>query len=162
MFAFQRYANAKFNGILIFAVSKYFIRRILQKMPNFPRVNWHITYIISHYNPSVRVIDLVSRIIYIVCDNFIDRWRDLQFKVDSERQIFWETFHGNFIYSEFLPEIAEEILFVFYFDVWPGTRTLALRPTNLLPTRLRQVRSWRFSLLKIGKLEIHSRYCWNI
>ena len=24
---------------------------------------------------------------------------DLQFKVDSERQIFWKTFHGNFIYS---------------------------------------------------------------
>ena len=34
--------------------------------------------------------------------------------------------------SEFLPEtcweeIAEEILFVFYFDVCPGARTLALR-----------------------------------
>ena len=28
---------------------------------------------------------------------FIHKWRDLQFKVDSERQIFWETFHGNFI-----------------------------------------------------------------
>ena len=47
----------------------------------------------------------------------------LQFKVDSERQIFWETFHGNFnLLSEILPEIcweeiAEEILFVFCFDV---------------------------------------------
>ena len=43
-----------------------------------------------------------------------------KFKVDSERQIFWETFHGIFILlSEFLPEIcwekiAEEILFVFW------------------------------------------------
>ena len=32
-----------------------------------------------------------------MCVNFIHKWRDLQFKVDSERQIFWETFRGNFI-----------------------------------------------------------------
>ena len=25
---------------------------------------------------------------------------DVQFKISSERQIFWETFHGNFIYSQ--------------------------------------------------------------
>ena len=43
------------------------------------------------------------------------------FKVDSERQIIWETFHGNFILlSEFLPEICweeitEEILFLISF-----------------------------------------------
>ena len=55
-------------------------------------------------------------------------------EVDFERQIFWETFHGNFIYSffEFLPEIcweeiAGQILFVFCFDVWPGAWALALR-----------------------------------
>ena len=61
--------------------------------------HYYITYIIGHYNPSVRIIDLVSHTIYVVCVNFIHKWRDLQFKVDSERQIFWETFHGNFIYS---------------------------------------------------------------
>ena len=89
------------------------------------------TYIIGHYNPSVRIIDLVSHATYVVCVNFIHQWRDLQFKVDSERQIFWETFHRNFyLLSEFLPEIcweeiAEEILFIFRFDVWPGARTLA-------------------------------------
>ena len=58
------------------------------------------TYIIGHYNPSVSIIDLVSHTTYVVCVNFIHKWRDLQFKVDSERQIFWETFHGNFIYSQ--------------------------------------------------------------
>ena len=58
------------------------------------------------------------------------------FKVDSEQQIFWETFHGNFILlSEFLPEIrweeiADEILFVFCFDVWPGSQTLAIYLSN--------------------------------
>ena len=33
-----------------------------------------------------------------MCVNFIHKWRRLQFKVDSERQIFEETFHGNFIW----------------------------------------------------------------
>ena len=46
------------------------------------------TYIIVHYNPSVRIIDLVSHTTYVVFVNFIHKWRDLQFKVDSERQIF--------------------------------------------------------------------------
>ena len=44
----------------------------------------------GHYNPSVRIIDLVSHTTYIVCVNFIHKWLDLQFKVDSERQIFFE------------------------------------------------------------------------
>ena len=83
----------------------------------------------SHYNPSVRIIDLASHTTYVVCVNFIHKWRALQFNVDSQRQIFWETFHGNFIYSQSLcwEDIAEEILFVFCFDVWPGARTLSLR-----------------------------------
>ena len=62
---------------------------------------------------------------------FITEWRDLQFKVDSEQQIFEKFFSWQFyLFSEFLPgiygdEVAEEVLFVFYFDVWPGARTLA-------------------------------------
>ena len=69
----------------------------------------------------------------IVLPKYIYRLRDQQFKVDSERQIFWEAFHGNFIlFSEFLTkicleEIAEEIFFVFCFDVCPGSRILAFR-----------------------------------
>ena len=67
------------------------------------RFTWQneVTHIIGHSNPSVRIIiDLVSYTTYAVCVNFIHKWRDLQFKVDSEWQIFWETFHGNFIYSQ--------------------------------------------------------------
>ena len=45
-------------------------------------------YIIGHYHPSVRIIDLVSPTTCVVCANFIYKWQDLQFKVDSERQIF--------------------------------------------------------------------------
>ena len=62
-------------------------------------INTYIhTYIIGHYNPSVRIIDLVSHTTFIVCVNFIHKWRDLQFKVDPYDRFFWETFHGNFIY----------------------------------------------------------------
>ena len=46
------------------------------------------TYIIGHYNPSVRIIDLVSHVshvTYVVCVNFIHKWRDLQFKVPNDR-----------------------------------------------------------------------------
>ena len=54
---------------------------------------------------------------------FIHNWRDLQLKVDSERQIFWETYHGNFIYSQsFFQKSAYRkspknyFLFIFHFD----------------------------------------------
>ena len=80
------------------------------------------TYIIGHYYHSVRIIDLVSHTTYDVCFNFYTQVTgDLQFKVDSERQVFfWETFRGSFyLLAEFLPEKC--------WDVWPGTRTLALR-----------------------------------
>ena len=42
------------------------------------------THIIGHYNPSFRIIDLVYHISYVVCVNFIHKWRHLHFKVDSE------------------------------------------------------------------------------
>ena len=80
------------------------------------------TYMISHYNLSVRIIDLVSHTTYFMCVNFIYKWRDLEFKVDSERQIFWETFHGNFIYSQSFCQKSERkprkkyfIFYLFYF-----------------------------------------------
>ena len=57
----------------------------------------YYTYIIGHYNPSVRVIDLVSHTTYVVCVNFIHKWRDLPFKVDSERQIFLRNFSWHLI-----------------------------------------------------------------
>ena len=39
---------------------------------------------IGHYNPSVRIIDFVS--------NFINKWLELHFKVESERKIFFFEF----------------------------------------------------------------------
>ena len=48
-------------------------------------IGWKNTYIIGHYNPSFRIIDLFSHTTYIMCVNFIHKWRNLQTKVDSER-----------------------------------------------------------------------------
>ena len=82
--------------------------KFLQYNSWMPYILIHI-YIIGHYNPSVRIIDLVSHTTYVVCVKFIREWRGLQFKFDTEQQIFWETFHGNFYFtSEFLPEICWE------------------------------------------------------
>ena len=85
------------------------------------------TYIIAHYNTSVRIINLVSQTTYIVCVNFIRKWRYLQFKIDSERQIFEKLFMVILfilrVFTKMLLRgngIAEEILCVFCFDDWPG------------------------------------------
>ena len=91
------------------------------------------TYIICHYNLSVRIIDLVSYTTYVVCFNFICKWRNLLFNVDSEWQIVLRNFSWLiFIYSKsFCQKSVEKqspkkYFFVFCFDVSPGARTLAL------------------------------------
>ena len=89
---------------------------VLLEMSNLGFGPKPIRHIIAHYNLSVRIIDVVSHTTYVVCIIFIHKWRDLQFKVDSELQIFWETFSWQ-----------EKILFVFCFVVWPEARTLAFR-----------------------------------
>ena len=109
----------------------------LSKFPSFRLGLTSIdTYIIGHYNPPVRIIDLVSHTTYVVYVHFMHKWRDLHFKVDSEQQIYWETLQF-YLLSEFLPkicwqEITEQILFVFCFDVWSGARTLAFRLQPLI------------------------------
>ena len=63
-----------------FAYNLYLLRRDIHTHTH--------TYIIDQYKPSVKIIDLVSHTTYVVCINLIYKWRDLQFKVDYERQIF--------------------------------------------------------------------------
>ena len=53
--------------------------------------------IIAHYNPSVRIIGLVSHTTYAVCVNFIHKWRDLQFQsrrrtTDFLRNSSWQFY----------------------------------------------------------------------
>ena len=68
---------------------------------------------------------------HVVCVNFIREWRNLQFNVDSERQIFEKLFHGRFIYLQsFCQKSAErkspkKYFFIFHFwwliwDTNPG------------------------------------------
>ena len=106
------------------------------------------TNIIGHSCPSIRIIDLVSHTTYVVCVNFKPKWQGLRFNVDSERQIFWETLMAIlFLHSEFLPEIcwkeiAEEILYVFCFDIWPWARTQAFRLISQLTIDFKQMNAF--------------------
>ena len=83
VFAYTRVLKLKIapaNGILY---------KIKNKLNGNTKLLLYIhTYIISHYNLSVRIIVLVSHTTYVVCVNFMHKWRELQFKVDSERQVF--------------------------------------------------------------------------
>ena len=104
------------------------------------------TYIhnkISHYNPSARIIDLVSHTTYVVCVNFLHEWRHLQFNIDSERQIFEKLFHVNVIYSQsFCQKSAERkwpMKYFFIFSFWCVTCDL----NNTPRTRL-----WRLQICK--------------
>ena len=58
------------------------------------------TYIHNIHNSPLQSFSqdygLASHITHVVCVNFIREWRDLQFKFDSERQIFEKLFHGRF------------------------------------------------------------------
>ena len=61
------------------------------------------TYLIDHYNPSVRIIEIVSHITCVVCVNFIHKGRHLQFKVVAGQNIFFvKFFMATFIYSQSL------------------------------------------------------------
>ena len=61
---------------------------------------------------------LVSHITHVVCVNFLREWRDQQFNVDPEWQIFWETFSWQvYLFSEFLPEICWRNIF-FHISFW--------------------------------------------
>ena len=90
----------------------------------------HNIYIIGHYNPSIKFIDLVSHTTNVVCVNFIHKWRALQFKVNKFLE---KLFIAISIYSQSICQksagrnIAKEILFILCFDVWPGALTLVFR-----------------------------------
>ena len=76
---------------------KYELSQIIKQRLLFVlfRVRIH-TYIIGHYSPSVRIIDLVSHTTYNVCVNFIHRWRDLQFNVGLRTTDFLRNFSWQF------------------------------------------------------------------
>ena len=96
-----------------------------------PNVILHDFNPVVDYKPSVKI-TTQALIPYIY------EWLYLQFKINSERQIFGETCHGNFIlFAEFLPEIcweegAEEIICYISFSWRCLTNTLSTRPWRVL------------------------------
>ena len=74
---------------------------------------------------------LASYTTHIVCINFTCEWRDLQFNVDSERQIFEETFPGQVycLSQDFWQKSRPRNIFFFFkflFVAWPETRIQVL------------------------------------
>ena len=103
---------------------------------------WLHTYIRNWpLQPFSQYYDLGSHTTHVVCVKFIREWWDLQFNVDSKRQIFEKLFHGRFIYSQsFCQKSAERKSAKKYysyliFDNWPGIRTRAFasnKPTHYI------------------------------
>ena len=54
------------------------------------------TYIIGHYNPSVRIIDLFSHTTYIVCVNFIHKCRESTVQSRLRTTDFLKNFSWQF------------------------------------------------------------------
>ena len=62
----------------------------------------------------------------MLCELILREWRNLQFNIDSERQIFEKLIHGRFIYTQsFCQQSAEEkspkkyFVFFVYFGLMP-------------------------------------------
>ena len=79
------YQEAQYTNAAIYKTDVSVLRVFKNKEGQEVKIH---TYIIGYYNPSVRIIDLVSHTTYVVCVNLIHKWRDLQFKAVSEQQIF--------------------------------------------------------------------------
>ena len=122
MTVFQKYLATKYCVQIIFLTKIY----SQAKYPRWTAMDLiRHTYITGNYNRSVSIIELAAHITYVACVNLIlyISVGDLQFKGNSDRQIFWETFQDNFIYSQReirWEEITEEILFciLFWWLAW--------------------------------------------
>ena len=87
------------------------------------------TYIIGHYNTSVRIIDLVSHTTYVVCVNFIHKWGDLQLKLTPNDRFFEKLFMAIFIYSQsFCQKSAEKKSPKKYFSYFILMSDLGIEP----------------------------------
>ena len=93
LFAFLRkFSRVKYVARLFSICLRSYLYKLLARLQLFTlisfRINvnatWihtyiHYIYIIGHYNPSARIIELVSHTTYVMCVNFIHKLRGLQF-----------------------------------------------------------------------------------
>ena len=85
------------------------------------------TYTIGHYNTSVRITTQLLTALMLWALIFTHQRRDLEFKANSERQIFLgKTFHGNFIFFKVFSKNLQSgsrrrnIVFICSFNIRPG------------------------------------------
>ena len=64
-------------------------------------------FLLTEFLSEICLEEIAEEIFFHISDT---KWRDLQFNVDSERRIVWETFSWQFFFllSKFLPEICLE------------------------------------------------------
>ena len=88
--------------------------------------------------PFSQAYGLASHTTHVVCVNFICEWRDLQFNVDSERQILRNFFMaGLFTFRVFARNLKspKKYFSYFIFDDWTGIRTQVFafnKPTHYI------------------------------
>ena len=86
---------------------KFAFDKFTSSNPNPIAYKWNYIYTYIHnwpLQPFSQKHGLASHTTHVVCVNFILEWRDLQFNVDSERQII----DGNCVYSQsFCQKFAE-------------------------------------------------------
>ena len=90
----------------------------------------YIIYVIDHYKPSVRIIDLVSHTTYVVYVNFLYiSGGTYSLKSTLNGRCFEKLFHGRFIYSQsFCQKSAERKSPKKYFSYFVLMSGLGLEP----------------------------------
>ena len=102
--------------------------------------NWPLQFFSQDYG-------LASHTTHVVCVNFIRKWRQLQFVVDSERKILKKAFHGNFIYFHSFCQKSDKRkspkkYFCFHISFWCLIWDTNLGLTSIISqlyTRLRKI-----------------------
>ena len=144
------------NYILIKAISLCFFNRQIKKPKKYFHSNqnhsilhsltliaarfddllsfWWFIYIIGHYNPSVRIINLVSHTTYVVCVIFLYiSGGTYSLKSIPNDRFFEKLFmailftHRVFARNLLRGNRRKNTFSYFCFDDWPGARTLAFR-----------------------------------
>ena len=100
--------------------------------------NWSLQPLSQDY-------DLASHITFIECVNFLHEWRDLQFKVDYERQIFEKLFMAICNYSQSFCQKSVEFSASFlksHFFFWQFFSSSDFLPEICLEERAEEIFSY--------------------
>ena len=85
-----------------------------------------------YYNPSVRIIDVVSHTTHVVYVNFKHEWRGIYSLMSTLNNRFLRSFSWQFVFTLRVfteicwEEVAKEIFSYFRYDIWLGVWTSGL------------------------------------